>query len=275
MTKNILVGLSDTKQGLAAQNYAASMAAAFDAHLSGVAFVHDLVIPGSVFDEAVAAYSAQYRDECEAAAKRATAKFEEKCRKDGIEFDCATLDGSMIGVAEQFSSKARSFDLSVLPQAVPEGYSDENVIIENALFDSGRPVLIVPYIQIAPFKVDRVIVAWDGNRCAARAVADALPLLKLAKTVEIVTVKPDTKPGGLAATDLANHMARHGLNIELRSLTANAIGIANCILSHAADSSADLIVMGGYGHSRIREFVLGGVTREMLQSMTVPTLMSH
>jgi nucleotide-binding universal stress UspA family protein len=251
------------------------MAAAFNAHLSGTAFVHDLVIPGSVFDSAAAAYSTQYRQETEAAAKRAVAAFEEKCRRDGLAHDSATLDGAMISVADQLSRKARSFDLSVLPQATPDGDDDETFLIEAALFESGRPILVVPYIHVAPFKLDRVVIAWDGSRSAARAVGDAIPLLKRGKDIEIVTVTPDTKPGGVPAADLAQHLARHGLKIEVRSLVADSIGVANCILSHAADHSADLIVMGGYGHSRLREFVLGGMTREMLQSMTVPTLMSH
>lgn len=115
----------------------------------------------------------------------------------------------------------------------------------------------------------------DGSRSAARAVGDALPLLTQAANVEVVTVAPDTKPAGLPAADIATHLARHGVKVELRSLTAESIGTSNCILSHTADRSADLIVMGGYGQSRFREFVLGGMTREMLQSMTVPTFMSH
>jgi nucleotide-binding universal stress UspA family protein len=275
MIKVLLVGLSDTYQGLAAQNYAASVAAAFDARLSGVSFIHDLVIPGSIFDQAAAAYSTQFRRESEAAAQRAIAAFEKKCRQDGLAYDSTTLDGAMVGVSDRLARKARSFDLCVLPQATPDGDGDETLLIEAALFRSGRPVLVVPYIHVAPFKLDRVIVAWDGSAGAARAVGDSLPLLSRSKSVEIVTVTPDTKPDGLPAADLAHHLARHGLKVELRTLTVEQISIANCILSHAADHSADLIVMGGYGHSRLREFVLGGMTREMLQSMTVPTFMSH
>lgn len=275
MIKDILVGVSNTTQGRAALDYAASMALAFNAHLSGTAFVRDLVIPGSVFESAAAAYSAPYRQESEAAAKTAIAAFEERCRRDGLAHDSTTLDGAMLGITDQLSRRARSFDLSILPQATPDGDDDETFLIEAALFDSGRPVLVVPYIQVAPFRLERVIVAWDGSRSAARAVGDALPLLSRARDIEIVTVTPDTKPAGVPAADMARHLARHGLKIELRSLTDNSIGISNCILSHAADRSADLIVMGGYGHSRLREFVLGGMTREILESMTVPTFMSH
>jgi nucleotide-binding universal stress UspA family protein len=121
-----------------------------------------------------------------------------------------------------------------------------------------------------------VLLAWDGGRTAARAVGDAMPFLEKAKQVEVVIVgakppKSDEVPGA----DLGEHLARHGITTTVKRITAPDNNVASTILSHAADSSADLIVMGGYGHSRLREFVLGGVTRGLLESMTVPVLMSH
>ena len=119
-------------------------------------------------------------------------------------------------------------------------------------------------------------MCWDGSRAATRAVADSLPFLEKAKQVEIVLVtakgfKTDEAPGA----DLAKHLARHNLEVTLKRITSPDIDIASTILSYAADSNADMLVMGGYGHSRLREFVLGGVTRGILESMTIPTLMSH
>ncbi|MFY9684170.1 MAG: universal stress protein, partial [Pseudolabrys sp.] len=124
--------------------------------------------------------------------------------------------------------------------------------------------------------LDRIMVCWDGSRVASRAVADSMPLLKKAKQVEIVIVssKP-AKDDELPGADLGQHLARHGLSIGIKRITSPDTDVASMILSYAADSSADLIVMGGYGHSRLREFVLGGVTRGLLESMTVPVLMSH
>jgi nucleotide-binding universal stress UspA family protein len=137
-------------------------------------------------------------------------------------------------------------------------------------------VIFVPYIFKGAAQLDRVMVCWDGSRAATRAVADSLPLLGKAKQVEIVIVasgrpKSDEVPGA----DLAQHLARHGLKVDVKRITSPDIDVPSTILSYAADSSADLIVMGGYGHSRLREFVLGGVTRSLLESMTVPVLMSH
>jgi nucleotide-binding universal stress UspA family protein len=137
-------------------------------------------------------------------------------------------------------------------------------------------MLVVPYIQRNGLRLDRMLLCWDGSRSAARAAADALPFLRRGTLVEVVTVasepaKSDEMPGA----DIAQHLARHGLTVELKRIVTAETDVANTILSHAADSSADFLVMGGYGHSRLRELVLGGVTRSMLEAMTVPVLMSH
>ena len=140
----------------------------------------------------------------------------------------------------------------------------------------GRPVIFVPYIQKAGLKLDRIMVCWDGSRAATRAIADALPFLKKAKQVEIVMVstkKP--KDDEVAGADLGQHLARHGLTVDVKRITTTDTDVSSTILSYAADSSTDFIVMGGYGHSRLREFILGGVTRGLFASMTVPVLMSH
>jgi nucleotide-binding universal stress UspA family protein len=137
-------------------------------------------------------------------------------------------------------------------------------------------VLVVPYIQKGGLKLDNVLVCWDASRNAARAIADALPLLKRAKTIDVVIVASERpKSDEIPGADIGQHLARHGLKIEVKRIVATDTDVANTILSHAADSSADFIVMGGYGHSRLREFILGGATRGILSSMTVPTLMSH
>jgi nucleotide-binding universal stress UspA family protein len=171
---------------------------------------------------------------------------------------------------------ARRFDLSVVGQAEPDSNAIEEVIAEAALFDSGRPILLVPYIQKAPLKLERVMVCWDGGRQAARAMADAMPLLERANRVEVVIVADENgKEDEIAGADVGQHLARHALNVEVKRVAMGDIDVADVLLSHAADIAADIIVMGGYGHSRLRQFVLGGVTRSILQSMTVPVFMSH
>ena len=152
----------------------------------------------------------------------------------------------------------------------------EELIAESVLFEAGRPVIIVPYIQKAPLKLDRVMACWDGSRPAARAIADAMPLLERAGLVEVVIVSNERgKRDEIPGADMGQHLARHGLKVDIKRISEGSIDVADALLSHAADFSADLIVMGGYGHSRLREFVLGGVTHSILKSMTAPVLMSH
>jgi nucleotide-binding universal stress UspA family protein len=179
-------------------------------------------------------------------------------------------------VGDTFGRLARSFDLSVIRQAEPNKAEQEVPIIEGALFESGRPVIVVPYVQTQGAKFDRVMVGWDGSRTAARAIGDAMPVLERAKMIEVFTVVASpTKNTELPGIDIGQHLSRHGLNVEVKRIPAGGINVPEAILSHAADISADFMVMGGYGHSRLREYVLGGATRGILASMTLPTLMSN
>jgi nucleotide-binding universal stress UspA family protein len=137
-------------------------------------------------------------------------------------------------------------------------------------------MIMVPYIQKAPFKIDNVMICWDGSRAAARAVADAIPVLGKSGRIEIVSVTNEPgKQDEIEGADIGRHLARHGLKVDVQRISGGDIDVADALLSHAADSSADFMVMGGYGHSRLREFVLGGVTRLIFESMTVPVLLSH
>jgi nucleotide-binding universal stress UspA family protein len=149
------------------------------------------------------------------------------------------------------------------------------MMIEAALFETGRPALVVPYSQKGGVKLDRIMLCWDGSRSAARAASDAMPFLERAGTVEVVIVTEHSKGDETPGADIAQHLARHGLAVEVKLIVAPDAKTADVLLSHAADTSADLLVLGGYGHSRLREFVLGGVTRSILEAMTVPALMSH
>ena len=186
------------------------------------------------------------------------------------------ITASVAGAADQIGRIARRFDLAIVGQPARKPSLPDQVLDEGVLFESGRPVIFVPFVQTDGVKLDRIMVCWDGSRVASRAVADSMPLLKKAKQVEIVIVssKP-AKDDELPGADLGQHLARHGLSIGIKRITSPDTDVASMILSYAANSSADMIVMGGYGHSRLREFVLGGVTRGLLESMTVPVLMSH
>jgi nucleotide-binding universal stress UspA family protein len=275
MIKDILVNLSVGKPHDVAGDFAISIATLLDAHLSARAMACKLPVGGSVLDGATAGFIDAFTAERQEEAEQAKKSFDERTRRTGIRADSSILTDYAAEVAQIFAETARHYDLSVVAQEEPENDIPESLIIEAALFESGRPVLIVPYIQRTGIKLDRVMLCWDGSRNAARAVGDAMPLLKQAGRIDVVTVDTKERRNTIRGAQIAEHLARHGLKVDLKPIVAPDSDVANVVLSQAADSEANLIVMGGYGHTRLREFILGGATRGMLESMTVPVLMSH
>jgi nucleotide-binding universal stress UspA family protein len=275
MIKDAIVNLSLDSANDPAAAYAVSLAEAFGAHLAGVAFLYDPVIAAEAGMMAARIIEEQSALN-EQAANAATARFNELARRAGISAETMLVRGSFEGAYRRFGELARRFDLSVVGQGRPEEGAAKAMIVEGALFESGRPVIVVPYIEHSGLRLDRVMACWDGSRTAARAIADAMPLLARAKAIDVVTIATEAaKSDEMPAADMAQHLARHGLNVTIERVSRGDVEIASSILNYTADRSVDFVVMGGYGHSRLREFVLGGATRGILAAMTVPVLMSH
>jgi nucleotide-binding universal stress UspA family protein len=249
MLKDVVVNLSGRGQRDFAAEYATSIAAAFGAHITGISFIYEPVIPDGTLGGVPVELIELQREENSKVANDAVSRFDAAAKKAGISAATRVLDATFGGAATRFGQIARRFDLAVVAQAQREGGASDDLVIEGALFESGRPIVVVPYIQQRGMTLDRVLACWDGSRTAARAIGDAMPFLERAKAVDIVIVVKRIAKGDIAIEDV--------------------------LLSYAADSGADFMVMGGYGHSRLREFILGGVTRGILASMTVPVLMSH
>ena len=277
MIKDIIVNLTPSEARDPALDYAVSVAGTFQAHLAGIAFIYDPIIPATVMGGGIPADIIEMQqEESERFAATAAQRFEAAAKQAGISYETHRLSASGAGAADQFAHLARRFDLAIVGQPQPESPVLQDLVLEGAMFESGRPVIAVPYIQKGGLALDRVMVCWDGGRAAARAIGDAMPLLTRAKQVEVVIVAGEAgKRDELPGVDLGQHLARHGVKVTVNRIPVGDIDPANALISYASDSSADFVVMGGYGHSRLREFVLGGVTRTMLQSMTVPVLMSH
>ena len=274
MIKDIVANLSVGGSRDVTTDFAVSVAATFGAHLTGLAFLYEPLAPMADGFSAKAMQS--QRIENEKAVQAAVAKFDEVARRAAVSAESRIVDVPVASAHKFFANIARRFDLAIMGQPEPHKPALERLIVEAALFDSGRPALVVPYIQRIGLKLDRVMVGWDGSRSAARAVADAMPLLVRAKVTEVVMVASEpAKSEEMPGADIARHLARHGAKVEVKSIVTAETGVDSTILSHAADTSADFLVMGGYGHSRLREFILGGVTRGILSSMTLPILMSH
>jgi nucleotide-binding universal stress UspA family protein len=274
--KDLVVNLTLEAARDPAADFAISVAAAFQAHIAATAFAFDPVVTPAVLDGLSSTWVDVQRDESHAAAKAAIDRFEAAAEREGLSAEHRLFETSLGDAIAVFGKIARRFDLSVVKQQEPDRPNGDDLIVEAGLFQSGRPVIVVPYIQTAPLKLDRVLVAWDGSHGAARAIGDAMPFLRRTKAIDVVMVATGhTKKDEVPGVEIGQHLARHGLNIDVRQLVAEGVDVANTILSYAADNAVDFMVMGGYGHSRLREFVLGGTTRSILQTMTVPALMAH
>lgn len=203
--------------------------------------------------------------------------YDECLRRTG--FDKAEWRTSEANALDAVALHARYADLVVVGQKNPEWPSGVGKDFERNLpLAAGRPVLVVPYAFERRPVGRRVLVAWNASREAARAVSDALPLLKRASHVHVIAFRPEKSGaahGEEPGADIALYLARHGVKVTVSRHDAPDVDVGNQLLSRAFDLSADLIVMGAWGHSRLRELVLGGVTRTLLDSMTVPVLMAH
>ncbi|MDX2087157.1 MAG: universal stress protein [Kofleriaceae bacterium] len=182
-------------------------------------------------------------------------------------------------LSEGVAVKARAADLVIASQGPVEAdWLSLDEVPEVVALKSGRPVLVIPRTGTFDSFGDAITVAWDGRREAARAVFDALPLLQKAKRVRVVTVTERNGKRGsneVPGADIAVALDRQGVRVETATCADGSTGAGGALLADAAGSGCDMLVMGAYGHSRLREFVLGGATRHVLQKATVPVLMSH
>lgn len=254
---------------------AAAVAGLFEAHLDGIACAYQALNPMVAFEASAVVMAAQYETGVEQAAV-VLDQFEIVTRRLNIPHDVKSTFNVSYAATRTVTELSRLYDLNIVAQPDSSNPSQADFLSEAVLFGSGRPMLMVPYINRGTFKADRVLICWDGRAPAARAVHNAAPFLRKAKTIDVVAVNENEDTVGEAslATFVA-HLARRDLSATPHRVTAETSNIHNAILSLAADNDTDLIVMGGYGHSRFREFILGGVTRGMFESLTVPALISH
>ncbi|WP_213770535.1 universal stress protein [Bradyrhizobium sp. dw_78] len=277
MLKNILVHIPSERAARPVIEGAISIATSRNAQLDALSIGYELTSVAFVADGA-AAMAAVYDIERERAMERANsamAEFNTAAAKAGISYSCRALTASPNEAWTIAGGAARLHDLTIVLQPDPESASNDNAMAQEILFQSGGPVLVLPYTHKGPCTPKRIGIAWDGSRAAARALRDATPFLKEADTITIISANDDEAASEVNAEAAKTCLARHGLTAVVERLTAGHADIQPMLLSTAADLSLDLLVMGGYGHSRLQEGLLGGVTRAMFQSMTVPTLMSH
>jgi nucleotide-binding universal stress UspA family protein len=277
MLKNMLVHIPSERMIRSVVDGAVSLAVVRGAHLDAVSVGYETANVGLPVDggAAVAAVFEIERERALARANAALAVFKTEARNAGISYGLKALTDLPVEAGATVGASARLYDLTIVLQPEPDRDTFDNTMPQEILFQSGGPVLFIPYTHRGPFEPRRIGIAWDGSRFAARAVRDAVSFLTRAHAITIICINEAQEAANASAATLAAHLARHGLTAQIERSSADRADIQPTILSIAADTGLDLIVMGGYGHSRLQERILGGVTRDMLQSMTVPTLMSH
>lgn len=277
--RSLLVFLDSDPICAARIQVAMRLAQDLDCHLVGVAPTGIVELP--LFSEAATAlaeFSALAWDSLRDHAEQATQRFRDACRAAGVKSFEAVVDES--DKAPSLVRHAHCSDLTVLSQADPTtpGHRVAQAFVEQVVLYSARPTLILPYAGNFETVGRNAMVAWDDSREAARALSDALPLLRLAEHVQVVSWSEDSadcdKTLRPRLDALSKWLMWQGVSANLR-VEMTDIDVADAMLSRAADLNADLIVMGAYGHARWSERVLGGATRGLLATMTVPVLMSH
>ena len=281
--EDLLVHLDDSTQSVRRLDYVLGLAERHGAHVTGL-YTLDLAEERAelarVYLAEPIAHFEHSADKRKAALTRASeteAHFRDNLQRRNIAGEWRFGEGLPAEIAVLH---ARYADLAVVGQVDPERHYSENAgrVPEVVLLGSGRPVLVVPYVGDFRTYGEHVVVAWNPTREAARAIADALPILERARKVTVLSVNPeritDPEPG-IPTFDIAHHLARHGVSVESATAITDGVTTADTLLNYVSDCGADLLAMGGYGHSRAREALFGGVTRTILSQMTVPVLMAH
>ena len=279
MLKDILVHVDKAEQPNGPLEAAIHLAERYNAHVSGL-HVTSLFHYVAAHDVWVAGLWEECKDELRAAAQRAQEQFKAAAARAGVLGEWHHIDGDPTYTILDYG---RVVDLVVLGLPTQDAPPITREITDKVTLALGRPVLFVPATKFPGSLGKRVLVAWDGGRESARAVNDALPLLAQAEHVVVMSIEPlvrdtereraeDEIPG---SADIALHLARHGVETEAVRDTASSQFVGETLLDQVERQRADLVVMGAYGHSRVKEIVLGGATRHMLKHATVPVLMSH
>jgi len=273
--KDILVHVDNSESSSVRLETSIRLAKEWGARMTGLYVLSKPFLPAYAEPQISADIIEAQAKEMEKVAAKSQEAFSSATSTNGLNADWRVVEN---GTADALAKESRIFDLIVAGQKNP----DEDLFIadhempDRMILTSARPSLIIPYIGECKTVGEHVMIAWDDSQQASRAVHDALPVLKNAKTVTVMVINPKKKGNGSGdpGAGIVRHLAEHGIKADGEHVTTD-MDPGNMLLSRAADKGIDLIVMGAYGHSRWAEFVLGGVTKHMLEHMTVPILMSH
>lgn len=276
--KTIVTILDAPENAGIAADFAIALASGHGAHviglhaeiISAVPMVAPMEIPDPIAVQAL-------QDMAHTEAVSIEELFRTRATAGGGSFEWRSFTSSVGYASQPILETVRSADLILAIQPDPANPSDSHVDVDSFLFESGRPVLMVPHSIKAPMPMRRVLIAWNGSKEAARATFDALPLLRAADAVEILSIDAaeNSSQGTMSGADIAATLIRHGVMASLSSTTSAEKSASQVIESRLADRSVDLLVMGAYTHSRIWQMIFGGTTKTVLKSMTALTLLSR
>ncbi len=275
--KDILVHVDNQPQCEARLETAINLCLEHDAHLVGLHVRHAPHVPAWVrasLGDQVQQLQDRYGQEAE---KQAERMFMEKVKNAGLRYEWRDAEGDL---TTTIAMHARYSDMVIVGQPNPksEDFMGDHHLVDEIVFQAGRPVLVIPYAGRWPSVGKRVLVAWNSSRESTRVTADAMPMLKKADWVNVLAVNPHgghMGHGDVPGADICLHLARHGVNAICQSVKAEDTDVGNTLLSRIADDDCDLLLMGAYGRSRLRAMILGAVTRYILDHMTAPVMFSH
>ncbi|MAN81085.1 MAG: universal stress protein UspA [Rhodospirillaceae bacterium] len=274
--KDILVQIDLTSESDRRLKAGMSLANAHGAHLVGVYAIPRPYIPAYAEVQITAEVLEAQRASAEEAASRAKAAFDKATANSGLSVEWRQQEGDEGRV---LGFHCRYADLTIVSQPDPEQslFPGDRDLPDRLILTAGRPVMVLPHGYSGDLAGKRILVAWDEGPLASRAIHDAMPLLQAAEKVVVMVANPDRTPDERRdpGADIAAHLARHGVKVEASHVTSDELDVGNLLLSRAADMSADMMVMGAYGHARWSELILGGVTNVVLSHQTVPVVMSH
>lgn len=276
--KNILVYLDQGDSNKERVESAFAIAKLHEATLTGVAV--NALLNSSILQRLGVSGSDEMVEAARAEAVATVATFEEQAQAAGIPAETVVIECNEAEAPEKLSRLARVHDLSILRQGNPDHENAKFVaaLSEEVMLSSGRPIVFMPYVGAHEIPFSKGLIAWDGGKASTRAVHDALPLLAAMEEVIILVVESDKierAPQSEPGERLSAHLTAHGINSRVLRVPKGEISTSSVILNELANTGADLLIMGGYGTPKLREVILGGVTRTVLESMTVPVLMSH
>jgi len=204
--------------------------------------------------------------------------FYTRCEKAGVKAEWRCNKLRFNDITTDVTSQSLCADLIIIGQEQEENYGNPSDVPSRIVLETGRPVLVVPYAGNFTTIGEHVVIAWNGSREAARAAFDAIPFMKNAKSVRVLAINPkrnDEYDSIVLGDEIALTLARHDIKAEVTVTRTDGISVGDELLNRLADDACDLLVMGCFGHSRLRETLFGGVTVNLLKHMTAPVLMSH